>query len=346
MSTDKITPDTPRSYNISLYLQPTGTAQIEARINVTQKPEYKEIAQLANLALYHMASSPKAVATALSIILNVFLHDNDASKAFASLNGEQATPTRENLINMLTTDPPDFVICDIEDNSKGSIRWGLVKRGKTELTSRDEVFISKELCDAIMVKTNLADPQVRRLATFHRAILLFVISYEMMHALVKKTFSPLVYTSPQATLGITDNGGVGARESGFYFEHRYFQFELVAELPKAGLVKGQRLWKISNLLADGNQIYELNDAAVLELIQSFATPRKYELNITEAPIAPPVQAEDTVRWRSCRCPDVAILQPIVAAADSTPAVASQIVGEPLKGLGIRVPREGNEYDRY
>lgn len=272
MSTGNIIPHPPVSYDFSLFLQPAGTteSQIDARVNVTENPAYEEIRLIVNLVIYHLSSSPKAVATAVSILLGIFLHDDRAATAFAALNGQEAIPTGEKVVEDLTT-PPDFIILDIEDNQRGAIRWGRVKRGTSDLASRNEVFISKELCDAIMSNPNVLNlpqsqfqstdmlltqgEQARRLRIFHRALLLFVVSHEMMHALVKKTFSSAICTPQQATPGITD-GTDG--ESGFYLENTYFQFELAAELPKEGLVKGQRLWKILNLLAEGKQVYILS----------------------------------------------------------------------------------------
>ncbi|KAJ7281445.1 hypothetical protein C8J57DRAFT_1219329 [Mycena rebaudengoi] len=322
MSTDNITPAPPVSHNVSLFLQPTGTTEndIEARVDVTESAEYQEIRDLVNLALYHLASSPKAGMVIYSILLNVLVLDCRAADAFATLNGELAIPTQEKAIEDLTTCPPDFIICDIKDNDDGSIRLGRVKKGQTDLACRHELFISRELCDAIMAKTNLGEPQARRLRTFHRAILLFVLSHEMMHALVKKTFSPLIFPP----------NPVNGAESGFCFENTYFRFELLAELPKEGLVKGQRLWKISDLLAVGKQKYTLNDTAVLQLVQSFATPDRYEPDVAEA-IAPPFQA-NTVRWKACCCSDDILERTAAAASRGT-------------RLEFLMQREGYEYHR-
>jgi hypothetical protein len=104
MSTDNITPAPPVSHNVSLFLQPTGTTEndIEARVDVTESAEYQEIRDLVNLALYHLASSPKAGMVIYSILLNVLVLDCRAADAFATLNGELAIPTQEKAIEDLT----------------------------------------------------------------------------------------------------------------------------------------------------------------------------------------------------------------------------------------------------
>ncbi|KAJ7652076.1 hypothetical protein DFH06DRAFT_1475444 [Mycena polygramma] len=287
----------PTSYNVSVYLQPLGTAenQIDVRLDVTNDPDYEEIVRAVKLILYRLASSPHAVASAFAILLGVFLHDKRAEAIFASRNGPDAVPEREQIIEFYTTSPPDFIICETEDHEDGAIRWGRGERGSSELAARNEVFISKELCDAIIAKLDMEDQQARMLRNFHRALLLVVLSHETIDALVNQTFSPLIPTPPEATLCLCIKDSNGDGDPGGCFENCYFKFELVAELPK-GLEKGDRLWTIAALLADNEDgLYTLSDDAIEYLIQSFATNKRYQLD-TKAPLAPS-EAQGTVRWK-------------------------------------------------
>ncbi|KAJ7281449.1 hypothetical protein C8J57DRAFT_1297649 [Mycena rebaudengoi] len=298
MSADQITPDppVPFSFQGSIFVLPTDTEanDLHSRIDVSHVEKYNEIARLITLALYHLSSSDIALAVSLSILLNIFVHNRTASR---TPNGERTPPTAEMIVDILTKSHPDIIICNLPDNAEGTIRWGKVKRGPSDLARRHKIFIAKELCDAIMAKPNLLKPQAHRLRTFHRALFLVVLSHELIHILVKKIFSPQITIPALATPGIRGKGAPGLG-----FELKYFQFHLAAELPKHGLVKGQRLWTITQLLAEGDEVYILSDAAVVRFIQSYSTPVVYVLDEKDtATVAPLDTTQDTVRWRMGQC---------------------------------------------
>ncbi|KAJ7785806.1 hypothetical protein B0H16DRAFT_1488083 [Mycena metata] len=247
-----------------VFLQELGTTEdeIHRRIDVTTDPAYSTIVSTAHAVLSHLSTSPKALEGMHLLSASVWALDDAARTAFTDFHGPGTTPAYSKVVEALTNPPPDIVIVEIPDE-KGQIRWGKVNSRTDDTHRRHELYLNRELCDAVRMNcpTSLLSPGVslRELAVYHSALLHITISHELMNVVLKCIFPTAV-------------------ESQWCFEDWYFRFRLAAVVPKSAL-------SIAHLVAETpTATYALDEPALLKLIDSFNGSEAFKLDTINAPI--------------------------------------------------------------
>ncbi|KAJ6532024.1 hypothetical protein B0H19DRAFT_465270 [Mycena capillaripes] len=275
-----------RTPTLQLFLQPANTTDTGAHINVSSDLRYKPIVQLAQTALNHLITSPTALSATLPTLLNTFHQDSSAKAAFCGRFGDVA-PDTTILRDYLEKTPPVVIIAHLDPAASTgdeiSILWGMVIQGTSSAALRNEVFVSSELSEAIVMLNESAAPEGEKLATLG---LLFstTIIHELQHCFKKHCFSSTDVTPCSATPGIK-SGKYGA---GIQYEILFFGFFLLVEWKsRSEALAADRMLHIHQLLAETPQsCYIIAPLEISQILGSLHGLNVFKPSFSMSTIAP------------------------------------------------------------
>ncbi|KAJ7151625.1 hypothetical protein C8R46DRAFT_1304163 [Mycena filopes] len=263
---------------VRIFLQPPDTTAVDLRTLCPRTdPGYDLLYQLAEDTLGHLAGSPMALLYMATMLACGLVESEIARTVFAAHYPSVSMPNQELVASYFTANPPDIVLISILPTPQQRV-WGYVKKegdGDPALAERNEVFISRELTDALFEKNPiLSDTDTETDVKRARIQLLWktALMNDLQHSLSKYMFSP-AYVTPLIVTPLTPDGR-GNGENGDDFEVAYITFLVQAEWASkadASLAGSRSLWSIQRLLADqAGKTYELDDVRVRALVSTMS----------------------------------------------------------------------------
>ncbi|KAJ7070598.1 hypothetical protein C8F01DRAFT_1313340 [Mycena amicta] len=218
------------------------------RQDVSDHSAYTEVKTLARTVLGHLVASSGAWPILLAIMRNIS-RDDEAKKALDTKLGHAQGLEESDIIGYLVNNTPTIVIKNLEADAAAGIAWGRVHKGKEEGAEANEVFLSKELADALrqaQPPTDLTQAEVELQRARQTLLWSTTLLHETCHALTKFFFSA---STIMPKIGIMVKDGKGHGEVGWTFELHYIAFLLQCSWHKTMINTPDRMWRTSNLLA-------------------------------------------------------------------------------------------------
>jgi hypothetical protein len=111
----------------------------------TADSKYAGVVDCATTVLSHFIATPLARSKVLALALMIHSYYTPATEAFSKRWGPDTPPTDEQILNYLSSNPPNLILAcapDLEKNlAKNAVCWGLVNKE----SEHNEIFIPIDL---------------------------------------------------------------------------------------------------------------------------------------------------------------------------------------------------------
>lgn len=128
-------------------VQPKGTVEVAERQMSTS---YPAVQHAATTVLSHIVGSSTARIALHGLIIAML---DRFAEAFKQKWADRSAPEMDPILDYLTHTPPNIILAAPEDLDahlpSGQMSWGVVRKGETELQSRNELLLPKDLAEGL-----------------------------------------------------------------------------------------------------------------------------------------------------------------------------------------------------